>query len=108
MDALDTQNATIDGSVVSNQGGLGGLIGGSLITGQLVINGSGTADSPATWAIGGTQLDGSMQKIDGDTVLTQQPGRDPPLLQPHRWLASGNQVDPEHGEGRPARSPLCY
>jgi hypothetical protein len=70
VDALDTQNATIDGSVVSNQGVFGGAIGGSVITGQLVINGSGTADSPATWVIGGTQLDGSMQQIDGNTVLT--------------------------------------
>ncbi len=68
--ALDTQNATIDGSVVSNQGQFGGFIGGSVITGQLVINGSGTADNPATWAIGGTQLDGSMQEIDGNAVLT--------------------------------------
>jgi hypothetical protein len=70
VDALDTQNATIDGSVVSNQGVFGGAIGGSVITGQLVINGSGTADSPATWVIGGTQLDGSPQEIDGNTVLT--------------------------------------
>jgi hypothetical protein len=70
VDALDTQSATIDGSVVSNQGVFGGFIGGSVIKGQLVINGSGTADSPATWAIGGTQLDGSMQEIDGNTVLT--------------------------------------
>ena len=70
VDALDTQNATIDGSVVSNQGVFGGAIGGSVITGQLVINGSGTADNPATWVIGGTQLDGSMQEIDGNTVLT--------------------------------------
>jgi hypothetical protein len=70
VDALDTQNATIDGSVVSNQGVFGGAIGGSVITGQLVINGSGTADSPATWVIGGTQLDGSMQEIDGNTALT--------------------------------------
>ena len=70
VDALDTQNATIDGSVVSNQGVFGGAIGGSRITGQLVINGSGTADSPATWVIGGTQLDGSMQEIDGNTALT--------------------------------------
>jgi hypothetical protein len=70
VDALDTSNATIDGSVVSNQGVFGGAIGGSVVTGQLVINGSGTADSPATWVIGGTQLDGSMQEIDGNTVLT--------------------------------------
>jgi hypothetical protein len=70
VDALDTSNATIDGSVVSNQGVFGGAIGGSVITGQLVINGSGTADDPATWVIGGTQLDGSMQEIDGNTVLT--------------------------------------
>jgi hypothetical protein len=70
VDALDTQSATIDGSVVSNQGVFGGAIGGSVITGQLVINGSGTADSPATWVIGGTQLDGSMQEIKGNTVLT--------------------------------------
>lgn len=70
VDALDTQNATIDGSVVSNQGVFGGVIGGSHVTGQLVINGSGTADNPATWVIGGTQLDGSMQEIDGNTVLT--------------------------------------
>lgn len=68
--SVDTQNATIDGSVVSNQTTYGGAIVGSVITGQLVINGSGTADSPATWAIGGTQLDGSMQEIDGNTVLT--------------------------------------
>src|ERR1700749_443017 len=70
VDALDTQNATIDGSVVSNQGVFGGFIGGSVITGQLVINGSGSADNPATWVIGGTQLDGSPQEIDGNTVLT--------------------------------------
>ena len=48
----------------------GGFIGGSVVTGQLVINGSGTADNPATWAIGGTRPDGSMQEIDGNTVLT--------------------------------------
>jgi hypothetical protein len=70
VDALDTQNATIDGSVVSNQGVFGGAIAGSVITGQLVINGSGSADSPATWVVGGTQLDGSPQEIDGNTVLT--------------------------------------
>ena len=70
VDALDTQNATIDGSVVSNQGVFGGFIGGSVITGPLVINGSGSADNPATWAIGGTQLNGSPQEIDGNTVLT--------------------------------------
>ncbi len=70
VDALDAQSATIDGSVVSNQGVFGGFIGGSVITGQLVINGSGTADNPATWAIGGTQPDGSMQEIDGNAVLT--------------------------------------
>ena len=68
--AVDAQNATIDGSIVSNQGLFGGAVVGSVITGQLVINGSGTPDNPATWAIGGTQLDGSMQEIDGNTVLT--------------------------------------
>jgi hypothetical protein len=35
VDALDAQTATIDGSVVSNQGVFGGFIGGSVITGQL-------------------------------------------------------------------------
>lgn len=68
--AVDTQTATVDGSVVSNQGTYGGAIVGSVVTGQVVINGSGTTDSPATWVIGGTQLDGSMQEIDGNTVLT--------------------------------------
>lgn len=68
--AVDTQNATIDGSVVSNQGQFGGAIAGSVITGQLLINGSGTSDNPATWVIGGTQPDGSPQEIDGNTVLT--------------------------------------
>ena len=70
VDSLDTSNATIDGSIVSNQGQFGGAIAGSLITGQLVINGSGSADNPATWVIGGTQIDGSPQEIDGNTVLT--------------------------------------
>lgn len=68
--ALDAQNATVDGSVVSNQGQFGGAIAGSVITGQLLINASGTSDSPATWVIGGTQLDGSPQEIDGNAVLT--------------------------------------
>lgn len=70
VDALDTQSATIDGSVVSNQGVFGGFIGGGIVTGQVVINGSGTADSPATWLIAGPQLDGSQQEIDGNVVLT--------------------------------------
>lgn len=67
---LTMQNATINGSVVSNQGQFGGAVAGSLITGQLLINASGDPSSPATWVIGGTQLDGSPQEIDGNLVLT--------------------------------------
>jgi hypothetical protein len=70
--ALNISNATIDGSVVSNQGVEGGSVGGSVITGQLAINGTGPGDDiqSSIWLIGGPQLDSSPQEVDGNVVLT--------------------------------------
>lgn len=71
VSSLTVQNATIDGSVVSNQGLYGGFIAGSVITGQLAINGTTAGDDAASsiWFIAGPQLDSSPQEIDGNVVL---------------------------------------
>ena len=72
MSALTIQSATIDGSVVSNQSLYGGFVAGSVITGQLAINGTTAGDDveSSIWFIAGPQLDSPPQEIDGNVVLT--------------------------------------
>jgi hypothetical protein len=72
VQSLTIQSATIDGSVVSNQGVYGGFVGGSVITGQLAINATTAGDDvqSSIWFIAGPQLDSSQQEIDGNVVLT--------------------------------------
>ena len=68
---LALSSATIDGSIVWNKGLYGGVIGASVITGQVIVN--GTAGDPlvgGSWLIAGPQLDSSPQEIDGNLVLT--------------------------------------
>jgi hypothetical protein len=68
---LALSSATIDGSIVWNKGLYGGAIASSVITGQVILNGT-VADPIAggSWLIAGPQLDGSPQEIDGNLVLT--------------------------------------
>lgn len=68
---LGLSSATVDGSIVWNKGLYGGVIGASVITGQVLIN--GTTNDPtigSTWFIAGPQLNSSPQEIDGNLVLT--------------------------------------
>jgi hypothetical protein len=71
-DTLALGSATVDGSVVSNRGVFGGAVTSSVITGDLVINGTASTDPSidSTWLIAGPQLDGSPQQIDGNVILT--------------------------------------
>jgi hypothetical protein len=64
-------SATVDGSIVWNKGLYGGVIGSSVITGLVVLNGTtGDPTVGGSWLIAGPQLDGSPQEIDGNVVLS--------------------------------------
>jgi hypothetical protein len=68
---LALSSATVDGSIIWNKGLYGGVIGSSVITGQVVLNGTtGDPTVGGLWVIAGPQLDGSPQEIDGNVVLT--------------------------------------
>jgi hypothetical protein len=70
-DTLALGSATVDGSVVSNRGVFGGVVSSSVITGDVIINGTtGDPDIDGDWFIAGPQLDGTPQEIDGNVVLT--------------------------------------
>lgn len=70
---LGVQSATVDGNIVSARGDLGGAIVSSVITGDLIINGTATnpgSSGGADWLIAGPQIDGDPQEIGGNVILT--------------------------------------
>lgn len=68
---LSIGSATIDGSIVSNDGVFGGSISSSIVHGNVLVNGTtGFEGTGGTWLIAGPQLNGNPQQIDGNLVLT--------------------------------------
>jgi hypothetical protein len=72
VDTLALQSATVNGSIVSNDGVFGGAIASSAIYGNVLVNGTGPGESgvTSTWLIAGPQLNGDKQEIYGNLVLT--------------------------------------
>ncbi|MGN6868245.1 MAG: hypothetical protein ACTHMY_07570 [Solirubrobacteraceae bacterium] len=71
-DTLALQSATVKGNIVSNNGVFGGAIASSAIYGNVLVNGTSPGEDgvTSTWVIAGPQLNGDMQEIYGNLVLT--------------------------------------